>query len=144
MEGKADIADSAFSSGVFQEFYYPQLFQVFPGAFIKGVQQVVIDVIGIKTLQLLGKIMIHVLLGFDQPGRKLGGHIDALAVNLLDEFPQHRLAFAIMVSPGGVKVIYSMLHGILEHLHSCGAVDLAILSNWQPHATQAKRGKLVG
>ena len=51
--------------------------------------------------------------------------------------------FAVVVGPGGVKVVYAVFHGIGYHFFSEGLVNAAVGASGKPHGAEAQQAQLL-
>ena len=78
-------------------------------------QQVEVDVVGLKLLQLLVENAVEILRPLHEKGRKLGGEAHLFAVSIAERTAHDELAFALVIGIGGINVIHAIVDGMAQH-----------------------------
>ena len=117
-----------------------------PVRLIETVQQVEVDAVGLQALELRAEDAIEVAGLLDVPDGHLGGHLDLLAVAVLERLREPGLAGLLVIHPGGVDVVHTAVDGAAQHRRGLRIVDplevgLAVGAgeDGQAHGTEAER-----
>jgi hypothetical protein len=102
--------------------------------------QVEVDVVGLKADELLIQIPVHVIPGINEPARKLGSQVHLIAIAVLKCSADERFALSIMIGISGIYIIHSLINGIPEHFGRFGFIDMAVLLYRQTHAPESEDG----
>ena len=140
VEGKAVVFDQALRLHLLHKI--PDVvFVVFPVVVsLERVKQVVVKIAGARALQAGVKLLLRAgLVVALQPRVQLGGDGIALPRVAVDHRRlQRRLAGAVVVHVGGIKIGPARLDEMIRHLTDLGDVDGAIGILGQPHEAESQ------
>ena len=142
--------DEALCLRALEELDDAQVAHSVPRLAIEAVEQVEVEVVGLKPLELLGKEAVHVGAFLEEEERHLGREVDALAPTSGERFADKRLALALraevhaMVEVRRVDVVHAVVDGVVQQLGSLGIVDLVgfVVDDRQTHASEAEHGHI--
>ena len=120
MERESGIHDAAIGFRAVEKFQHAQLVQVVPGRPVQSMQQIIVDAVGSQFRELGLQIAVHVPAGLDHPRWQLGSDLHPLPVTALQRLSEQHLALAPMVRPGGIKIVYPLLDGVMDQANRPG------------------------
>ena len=107
---------------------------------VQGVQQVEIDGVNAKTLELLFKNTLGIVQTLAAPQRHFGGKVKAAAIPLGDDPADKRLALAIVVGVGSIKVVDARRLGGVQQGFSPRLINGAVGFGGKAHTAVAQKG----
>ncbi len=121
MKREAGMADAPVFKSRVEKFENVVTDQVFPEAFVYRVNQIKIDVIGSKSLELGVEVFVHIGAAGDQPARQLGRQFNFVSQSALQCLTDKGFAFAgvrktgAMVWVGGIDIVYAVVDCLMQH-----------------------------
>src|SRR5271157_3040758 len=143
MEREACIFDATVCFRLVQEVCHTQFFDIVPQLADKGMDEVIVNVIGVEFCKLGIEELVHILPLFDKPGREFCRKPDFFAVAVCKGTAHERLALSPVVGPGSVNVVYPVVDCVPYLLYGPFIIDRAIPFHGKPHAPEPEDGKFV-
>ena len=136
VEGKADITDLSGLTHGLHERKHIQLFYLFPGFLVQGMQKIKIHMIHSQALQLLVKNSLYILFFLQLPDRKFCGQIEGIPVIFFQYLTHKRLAVSIVIRVSRIDIGNAGLDGCIQHFLCFRLIDLSIRRLWKTHASK--------
>ena len=140
MAGKAEISDASGGLLLPQPVHDAQFLGLLVPGFVQRVQQVKVDVLHPQPLELLFKDALSIGKALAGPQRHLGGQVEAAALPFGNDPAHERLALAVVVGVGRVKVVHTGGLCSVEQGFGPGLVDAAVCPGGKAHAPVAQQG----
>ena len=137
MVRKTDVADLSAGLLFCDPLFDPKIDQALPRMEVgEHVQQIVIDIICLQTLQLFIEKLVKIGIAFGQILRKFGCQVDLASMALGQKLAQSH--FISRIGIGGIEIIDTLLEGI-KHFAFCFFLINTAAFACETHAAIAKR-----
>ena len=112
----------------------------FNGLFIHVVQQIEIEIVHAALLQLLFENGGGIIVADDLVAGIFGGQIIGRAGIFLQDFSDHDFGKAVVIGPGGIKIVDALCKCLGKHLSSCGFVHytFSVGNHGKTHTSQTQ------
>ncbi len=149
MKREAGMEDAAAPALRVEELAHSQAAHSVPRRPIEAVDEVEVDMVGLKPLELPREVAFHFIRRLDDLLRKLCGEQNAIPKAPRKSAANDRLTLPLlperggMVEPGRIHVIDALFYRLVKEARRRGLIDLVGRTrSGQPHAAKTKHGYL--
>ena len=139
VEGETEMAELALLLQLPQTLKRTELLEIFKVLLAHSMYKVEIEILLLCLGELLVKQPVHIGKFLDIPHRQLVREKIAVARIFRQRLAEKQLRFSVVISVGGVKIVYAALVRTVDHRFCFASRDLAVLVCRESHPSEAQQ-----